>query len=164
VSDKGEPIQSDIPPPGLTPLELVRDLLSRIDRGNKYARTKKHRFRSSSSTVRLISILLTVSSTIILGLQKLNVWTGVAFSLIAIVTTVNSLEPFFAWRSRWVLMEETQYKFYRLRDDVAYYMASTKPEELEETRIRQFFDRYQMIWDQLGNRWLEYRQAFERNE
>jgi hypothetical protein len=164
VSDKGEPIQSDIPSPGLTPLELVRDLLSRIDRGNKYARTKKHRFRSSSSTVRLISILLTVSSTIILGLQKLNVWTGVAFSLIAIVTTVNSLEPFFAWRSRWVLMEETQYKFYRLRDDVAYYMASTKPEELEETRIRQFFDRYQMIWDQLGNRWLEYRQAFERNE
>jgi len=164
VGDKGEPIQSDIPPPGLTPLELAQDLLSRIERGNKYARSRKHRFRSNSSTVRLISILLTVSSTIILGLQKLNVWTGVAFSLIAVVTTVNSLEPFFAWRSRWVLMEETQYKFYRLRDDVSYYMASTKPEDLEETQIRKFFDRYQTIWDQLGNRWLEYRQAFERND
>jgi len=61
-------------------------------------------------------------------------------------------------------MEETQYKFYRLRDDVSYYMASTKPEDLEETQIRKFFDRYQTIWDQLGNRWLEYRQAFERND
>jgi hypothetical protein len=105
-----------------------------------------------------------VSSTIILGLQTLNVWTGIAFSLIAVVTTVNSLEPFFAWRSRWVLMEETQSKFYKLRDDVSYYIASNKPEELEETQIRQFFDRYQMIWDQLSNRWLEYRRASERNE
>jgi len=164
MEDKGEPIQSHVPPPGLTPLELAQDLLSRIDQGNKYARSKKHRFRSSSSTVRLISLLLTVSATIILGLQKLNVWTGIAFSLIAVVTTVNSLEPFFAWRSRWVLMEETQYKFYRLRDDVAYYLASNKPEELEETQIRQFFDRYQTIWDQLSNRWLEYRRASERND
>lgn len=163
MGDKSEPIQSDIPPPGLTPLELARNLLSRIERGNEYARSKKHQFRSSSSAVRLISILLTVSSTIILGLQELNVWTGVAFSLIAVVTTVNSLEPFFAWRSRWVLMEETQYKFYRLRDDVAYYMAANKPEELEETEIKKFFDRYQMIWDQLSNRWLEYRRASERD-
>ena len=162
--DKGEPIQSHIPSPGLTPLELAQDLLSRIDHGNKYARSKKHRFRSSSSAVRVISLLLTVSATIILGLQTLNVWTGIAFSLIAVVTTVNSLEPFFAWRSRWVLMEETQYKFYRLRDDVAYYMASNKPEELEETQIRQFFNRYQTIWDQLSDRWLEYRRAGERND
>jgi hypothetical protein len=33
-------------------------------------------------------------STIILGLQKLNLWTGVAFSLVAVVTVVNTLEPF----------------------------------------------------------------------
>jgi hypothetical protein len=164
MANKGEPIQSHIPSPGLTPLELAQDLLSRIDQGNKYARSKKRQFRSSSSAVRLISLLLTVSSTIILGLQTLNVWTGTAFALIAVVTTVNSLEPFFAWRARWVLMEETQYKFYRLRDDVSYYIAANKTGELEEARIRQFFDRYQTIWDQLSNRWLEYRRASERND
>lgn len=163
MTDKDEPIQSHIPPPGLPPLELAQDLLSRIEQGNKYARLKKHRFRASSSTVRLISLLLTVSSTIILGLQTLNFWTAIAFSLIAVVTTVNSLEPFFAWRSRWVLMKETQYKFYRLRDEVSYYIASNVPEALEETEIRQFFNRYQTIWDELGNSWLEYRRSSERS-
>jgi hypothetical protein len=37
-------------------------------------------------------------SAIILGLQKLNIWTGVAFSPVAIVTVVNTLEPFFCVR------------------------------------------------------------------
>jgi hypothetical protein len=158
-----EPIQSEVPPPGLTPLELAQDVLSRINLGNKYVRSKKHRFRSSSSAVRAISLLLAVSSTIILGLQKLNAWTGVAFSLIAIVTTVNSLEPFFAWRSRWIVMEAGQAEFYRLRDELTYYIASNKPEELDEARIRQFFDAYQQIWDQLSNRWMESRRAFEQS-
>jgi hypothetical protein len=31
-------------------------------------------------------------STIILGLQKLNLWTGVAFSLVTVVTVVNTLD------------------------------------------------------------------------
>jgi hypothetical protein len=164
VGKSREPIQAAVPQPGLTPLELAQDLLSRIDQGNKYARRNKNRFRSRSSTVRLISLLLTVSSTIILGLQKLNVWTAIAFSLIAVVTTVNALEPFFAWRSRWVLMERAQSRFYRLRDDLTYYIASNKPDQLEEVKIRTFFDGYQQIWDELSSRWLEYRRAADRSE
>ena len=105
-----------------------------------------------------------MSSTIILGLQKLNVWTAIAFSLIAVVTTVNALEPFFAWRSRWVLMERAQSRFYRLRDDLTYYIASNKPDQLEEVKIRTFFDGYQQIWDELSSRWLEYRRAADRSE
>lgn len=154
-----EPIQPNEPSPGLTPLELARDLLSRIDRANKYARTRKHRFRSSSSAVRLISLLLTVVSTIILGLQELNAWTGTAFALIAIVSTVNTLEPFFAWRSRWVLMEQMQSKFCSIRDELSYYIASNQPDQLEERQLRQFFDAYQRTWDQLTNRWMEYRRS-----
>src|SRR5690348_13226229 len=123
-----EPIQSDVPGPGLTPSDLAQDILSRIDRGNTYARSRKKRFRFRSSTVRVVSLTLSVTSTIILGLQTLNTWTGVAFALVATVTTVNTLEPFFAWRDRWVLMEETQYRFYRLRDDLTYYIAATKPD------------------------------------
>jgi hypothetical protein len=59
------------------------------------------------------SLILSGASTIILGLQNLDFWTELGFSLVAIATRVNALEPFFAWRSRWVLMEETQYRFYR---------------------------------------------------
>jgi hypothetical protein len=91
-----------MPKPGLTPLELAQDLVARIEQGNAYARSRKNRFRSRSSVVRMMPLILTVTSTIILGLQQLNLWTGIAFSLVAIVTAVNTLEPFFAWPSRWV--------------------------------------------------------------
>ena len=148
-----------MPKPGLTPLELAQDLVARIEQGNAYARSRKNRFRSSSSVVRMMSLVLTVKSTIILGLQKLNVLTGIAFSLVAVVTSVNALEPFFAWRSRWILMEEAQHKFYRLCDEVTYYIAASQPDQLDGSRIRKMFDEYQQIWDQLGNRWLEYRRT-----
>jgi hypothetical protein len=159
MKESDPPIQSAVPASGLTTAELAHDLLSRIERGNTYARSRKNRFRYRSSVVKLASLVLSVTSTIILGLQELNVWTGIAFSLVAIVTVVNTLEPFFAWRSRWVLMEDTQYRFYRLRDELTYYIAATRQDQLDETRIRAMFDEYQQIWDQLGSRWMEYRRA-----
>jgi Protein of unknown function (DUF4231) len=159
----GEPIQSDVPVPGLTPPELALDILSRIERGNTYARSRKRRFRARSSAIRVVSLILSVTSTIILGLQTLNAWTGAAFALVAVVTTVNALEPFFAWRDRWVLMEETQYRFYRLRDELTYYIAATKPDHLNEGKLKKVFDEYQMIWDQLGSRWMEYRRVGGRD-
>ena len=159
MTDSDAPIQSAMPKPGLTPLELAQDLVARIEQGNAYARSRKNRFRSSSSVVRMTSLILTVTSTIILGLQELNVWTGIAFSLVAVVTAVSALEPFFAWRSRWILMEEAQYKFYRLRDELTYYIAARQPDQLDESRLRSMFDEYQQIWDQLSSRWMEYRRT-----
>jgi hypothetical protein len=81
-----QPIQFAIPAPGLTTAELAQDVLSRIERGNTYARSRKNRFRYRSSVVKMTSLALSVASTIILGLQELNVWTGVAFALVAVVT------------------------------------------------------------------------------
>ncbi|MFI7115732.1 DUF4231 domain-containing protein [Amycolatopsis sp. NPDC049868] len=157
------PIQSTLPQPGLTPLELAHDLVERIEQGTKYARIRKRRFRTRSVILRVLALLLSASSTIILGLQNLNPWTGTAFALVAVVTVVNVLEPFFAWRSLWVLMEEGQYKFYRLRDELTYYIASTPPEELDQAVLRETFDQYQAIWDLVGNSWLKYRQADKAN-
>jgi hypothetical protein len=157
-----EPVPPEVPPAGLSPHELALDVLARIDRANDYARSRKRRFRSSSSVVMIVSLTLSVTSTIILGLQDLDGWAGVAFALVAVVTTVNALEPFFAWRSRWVLMEETQSKLYSLRDELTYYLAATDPGQVREERLRAMFDRYQQIWDQLSNRWMEYRRASGR--
>lgn len=56
-------------------------------------------------------------------------------------------------------MEDTQYRLYRLRDELTYYMAATQEEQLDEARIREIFDEYQQIWDQLGSHWMEYRRA-----
>jgi hypothetical protein len=152
-------IQSDMPQPGLTPLELGQDVIARIERANQYARSRKGRYRRRSAIVKVSALAMSATSTIILGWQDLDFWSGLAFSLVALTTIVNALEPFFAWRSRWVLMEETQYRLYRLRDELSYYLASHQPDELDVTRINQMFDQYQRIWDQLGDRWLEYRRT-----
>jgi hypothetical protein len=154
-----KPIQSAVPQAGLTPLELAQDLLSRIDRGNHYARSKKKRFRRSSSIIKLISLAMSSASTIILGLQRLSLGAGIAFALVALITVVNSLEPFYAWRSRWVLMERTEHQFYSLRDEVTYYFASTPSDQLDTAKIKKLFDEYQRIWDRLGDRWSEYRRS-----
>lgn len=159
MADLPDPIQSAIPDPALSPLDLARDLVTRIERGNQYARLRKRRFRRSSTSAWGLSFALSAASTIILGLQEQNLWTGIGFVLVALITVVNPLEPFFAWRSRWVLMEETQYRFYRLRDDVTYYLASTPSDELTEPTVRAFFDQYQAFWDQLGSRWIESRRS-----
>jgi hypothetical protein len=95
------PIQSDPPTPGLSPLELAHDVLGRIEKANEYARTRKSRFRRRAVSIRLVGLALSATSTIILGLQNLDGWTGTAFALVAVVTVVSALEPFFAWRSLW---------------------------------------------------------------
>ncbi|WP_203914045.1 SLATT domain-containing protein [Rhizocola hellebori] len=159
MRDQEPPIQSARPSPGLAPLDLAQDLVARIERGNDYARSRKVRFRRSSALIRLLSMALLVSSTIILGLQDLQLWAALGFALVAVVTVVNTLEAFFAWRSRWILMEETQYRFYRLRDEVTFYIASTPVDQLDAERIKALFGDYQQIWDQLGARWLEFRQS-----
>ena len=144
-------------PSGLKPLELAQHLRGQISRGHAYARSRKQRFRWKSVTVRLTTLVLSAVSTIILGLQNLDPWTGTAFSLVAVVTVVSALEPFFAWRSLWVLMEEASYKFHRLEDDLSYYLASTPAEEVDPEKVREMFARYQEIWDSLSSRWLRFR-------
>ncbi|SMD20573.1 SLATT domain-containing protein [Lentzea albidocapillata] len=144
-------------PSGLKPHELAQHLRGQIERGHAYARARKQRFRWKSVTVRLTTLVLSAVSTIILGLQNLDPWTGTAFALVAVVTVVSALEPFFAWRSLWVLMEEASYKFHRLEDDLSYYVASTPADDVDPERVREMFERYQEIWDSLSGRWLKFR-------
>jgi hypothetical protein len=152
-------IQSAPPKPGSSPLELAEDLLARIEEGNRYARSRKGRFRLRAVIVKVLTVALSAASTVILGLRDLDPLTGTAFALVTVVTVVSALEPFFAWRSLWVLMEEIQYRFYRLRDDVSFYVASTSPDQLDPEVLRARFEDYQAIWDQVGSRWLKYRQS-----
>jgi hypothetical protein len=56
-------------------------------------------------------------------------------------------------------MEEAQHKFYRLRDELTYYIAASRPDELDTSRLRAMFDEYQQIWNELSDRWMEYRRT-----
>jgi hypothetical protein len=146
---------------GLSPYETALQLRRWIMSGNGYARSYKRRFRLAASLVKLLSLVLLAASTVILGLQDLDFWSGLGFSLVALVTVINAVEPFFNWRSRWVLMEEAQYRFYRLQDDLDYLLAKTDPEAVQFEDIDPLFKRYQDAWENLSRRWLEHRHAAE---
>jgi hypothetical protein len=144
---------------GLAPVETAGHLLEKIRQGNAYARRKKKHFRLASSALKVLTLSLSAASTIILGLQNLNFWAGLAFALVAVVTLLGAVESFFNWRSRWVLMEEAQHRFRRLADDLDYLVAATPTAELTHDRLQPVFDEYQSVWAQLGERWLQERRT-----
>ena len=148
----------------MEPIELAQDLLTKIEHGRFYARSRKAQFRLRSAAIRLLSLALMVASTIILGLQDLEFWAGLGFALVAVATVVNTLEQFFAWRSRWVLLEESHYRFCRLRDELKFYIASTQTDRIDPATIKALFDEYQMIGDQQSTRWLAFRRSAEPSQ
>src|SRR5687768_7810859 len=91
------------PPAVLTPRELVLWVRSEAVRGIAWAQQRKRRFRSAASVTRMILLALSAASTVILGLQDLDFWASLGFSLVALSTVVTAVEPFFNWRSRWIL-------------------------------------------------------------
>jgi len=139
---------------GLTPAETAALLLDKIRQGIGYARGRKQQFRRRASVIKMLLLALSAGSTIILGL---HIWANLAFALVALVTVLGAVEPFFNWRSRWVLMEETQYRFQRLADDLEYLVASTAADDLAYSHLDGVFGRYQAIWDDLSRTWLEHR-------
>lgn len=137
--------------------EILQELTHWIDTSQTYLRSNKKSFRIRSSVVKILSMGLSAAATIILGLQNLTFWPGLAFAFVSLVTVLNSVEPFFAWRSRWVLMEEAQYKLHRLKDEIAFVLASTREGEMTSPDVQKIYSRYQEVWDQLSLQWLEYR-------
>ncbi|MEU5406122.1 SLATT domain-containing protein [Nocardia asteroides] len=148
---------SDLPA-GLTPFELAAFVRTQIDSSHMYVRRRKREFRRRAVALRVVAVGLSAASTIILGLQNLDPWTGTAFALVAVVTAVSALEPFFAWRPLWVAMEKASYRFNRLRDDLQFYVATTAPEHLDPEQLRDTFAKYQRIWEDLGTGWLRLRE------
>lgn len=149
-------------PAGLTPIQLAVVLDGWLNGAIAYSRRKRRKFQSASSMIKLGTVLLSAASTIILGIQDLDFWTGVGFALVAVATVVGAIEPFFNWRSRWVLMEEQLHQFYRLREDLALRVAATGEGQLTHDIVEQFYRDYRHIWDSTSQRWLEYRRSAEQ--
>jgi hypothetical protein len=58
--------------------------------------------------------------------------------MVAAVTLISALEPFLNWRSRWALMEETQYRLHRIRDE--WIAAQVFGIELEQSAVTAAID------------------------
>jgi hypothetical protein len=146
-------------PAGLAPYEAALHLRAWVSSAVDYSEARKARFRILSSATKVLSLVLSGASTIILGLQDLNFWAGLAFSLVALTTVVGGVEPFFNWRSRWVLAEEAQHRFRTLREDLEHLVAVTQPQSLTLQSLEPLYSRYREVWDDFSRRWLEYRRG-----
>jgi hypothetical protein len=144
-------------PAVMTPRELALWVRSEAVRGIAWAQQRKRRFRSAASVTRMTILALSAASTVILGLQNLDFWASLGFSLVALSTVVTAVEPFFNWRSRWILMEDTQYQLRRIRDELDYLLATHGDQELRQQDVDPFFERTQLVWRQTSMRWLDER-------
>ena len=149
-------------PAGLTPAQRAELLHQWITDAMTYSRRKRGGFRIAATTVKVATLVLSAASTIILGVQDLDFWTGVGFALVATVTVVSAAEPFFNWRSRWVLMEEQQHRFHRLEEDLTMTVARVPAGGITDAMVDGFYDSYREIWTTTSRRWLEYRKSTEQ--
>jgi len=122
-----------------------------------WADSRKNRFRVRASCTKVAALALTASSTVVLGIPAIPDRTAIALPMVALVTLISALEPFFNWRSRWVLMEETQYRLNRIRDEMDYYLVTTPAADLDRGRLNRFFTDQQGIWNDVSRRWIEFR-------
>ena len=79
--------------------------------------------------------------------------------MVALVTLIGGLEPYYNWRSRWVLMEETRYRLNRIRDTMDYYLVTTPDADISQDRLGEFFKAEQEIWSDVSRRWIEFRKV-----
>jgi hypothetical protein len=146
---------------GLTPNEAANQLLQWLERADGYSGKRKRQFQRSASAIKWLSLGLSGASTIILGVQDLDFWSGMGFTLVALTTVLNAVEPYFNWRSRWVLMEEARYRFYVLQDDLRYLLLKTSDADLRFGDIDVMYDRYRQIWMSLSEQWIGHRRSVE---
>lgn len=99
---------------------------------------------------------MSASATIILGLVELTTPVAIAFVLTSLVTLVSALEPFFNFRARWVLLEEGQYKFHRIRDDIDFALVARNG-QLEAAEAEGFHQRMNDTWTYMSESWLSER-------
>lgn len=120
---------------------------------------RKRRFRSDASRAKVATLLLTAASTVVLGVTAIPARAAIALPMVALVSVLTALEAFYNWRSRWILMEETQYRLNRLRDKMDYYLVTKPVVELKKVDLDAFFAEQQAIWSDVNKRWIEYRKV-----
>lgn len=125
---------------------------------------KKHRKenRRKASIVKVMTLVFSSLATILLGIQLKETDTilkNAAFIFSASVTLLNALEPFFNFRSLWIEHEQSLAQMYRLQNDFDFYLAGRKKEEIDENKIEKLRERYEEIWNNLNQNYINYRKS-----
>jgi hypothetical protein len=131
-----------------------------------WADSRKRRFRRRAFLTRLTILILTAASTAILGISIIpaEARTAIALPIVALVTMFGSIELFLNHRPIWALMEETQYRLNRVRDEMDYYLVLTPQTNMEEARLQSFFLDQQAVWSDVSRSWVGFRKLDRSSE
>lgn len=142
--------------PQQSPVEQLKD---RIEVTLRYTQGRRKGHQRWAAAIRVRSVALSGAATIILGLEDLSTWAGLAFSFTALVTLLGALEPFFNFRGIWLILEDGQAKTHRLEDDLNFYLAESRETGPDPERLRMFHDRLQRIWQDMSDAWNNQRRS-----
>ncbi|MFI5912826.1 DUF4231 domain-containing protein [Dactylosporangium sp. NPDC051541] len=142
---------------GLPLAEALTTFRELVSADMEWADSRKQRFRRRSTWSKGLSLGLTALSTVVLGLPIDDYKATIALPMVAVVTLLGSLELFFNWRSRWILMEETLYRLNRLRDEIDYLLVTTPVEEIGRGDLDRFFAEQQRVWAEVSRQWVDFR-------
>jgi len=123
---------------------------------------KRTRNQRRASFIKILMITFSSVATILLGLQMSGfepIFGNIAFVLTSTVTFLTAIEPFFNYRALWVEHEQAKWKFYRLKDELDFYLEGTKPENMSQDKLEDLHQRYQDIWNRLSSSWIDHRQS-----
>lgn len=154
------------PSPTQTMQEKAEWLKKRIDESIEKVSLRTRENQSRATIIKLVTIVLAVTSTILLGLQVAGwekIFKDIAFISGAIITLLTAIEPFFNYRALWIEHERAEYKFRLLKDDFEFYLAGTPVNKMSEANLKTFHTRFQLVWSEVSEKWLEQRQSSRFN-
>ena len=152
--EDGRLLQVDLPPDALAAYVQVR-----LRGARRYVQAQRNVWRVLATTTHLATLALSAAATIVLGFAQLTGLGALGFIFSALVTTISAIEPFYNWRSRWVISEEALAEWYRIEEDLTIYVASNPAESLNTGQIMAFDQRFVGVWENFNRKWLQSRKG-----
>jgi hypothetical protein len=144
---------------GLNDADLARYIQTRVLAARAYTGSRRRVWRLGASWTHMSTLALSAAATIVLGVSQRDGFGHAAFALSALVTTAAAIEPFYNFRSRWVLAEEILADWYRLEEQLTMYLASTEAAKVDRAEILGFDAEYDRIWQRFSEQWVHHRRS-----
>ncbi len=134
-------------------------LMQLIDKALEYVYRQLAANKKRASSLKLLIVILTGISTVLLGLQiqgAAEPLKQTAFVLVSLATVLSALEPFFNFRAQWVEHEIAAANFHMLKDELQYRLRG-QSSQFKPADLDRLFERYQSHWNQLNHSLLLHR-------
>lgn len=145
--------------PGRSNLQLAESIRTNIRDAKTYARWRRKQWSVRATVTQVLMFALSAGSTVTLGLAERDLFSSIGFVFSALVTAGSAIEPYFNWRSRWVLAEEALASWHEIEDALCTYVASNEVEALDRETILEFDRRRASTWERFSEKWLSRRTA-----